>query len=639
MRIILLDSDINFTSSVSQRWKKFSVYCQVFPQTNAAFAELKKDPDAVDIVLIAKELGGGQDGLAAAQSLRKDPKTADVPYLLMSSAWGKPDFAKHQKTEFGANAYYSRKDPVTELESMIEAVTGFKFSAAAAAPEGAGDGKQTTTSLEVKLEAADEVVNIEEAIPDNISMEAPINLFPDGEPPPTPTKATTTAITMPGVEEPPGETKMTSVDLGPQPVEEAAPPPPPAPEPVVEAAPEPIAAAPAPAPVPVPEPAAAGGIGIAVGNMDFQLETSSKPTASAPETPPAPEPVAVAAPEPVAVSVTAAEPAAEAAAAAAPSLDLAASLDLSAAPPPPPEPQAAEVSLTTDEPAPDITAAVTKAQPVPQQAAEMVAVSEEEAAKDLPYLFAGSSGGSAAGVAAATSAGFTRSAVTQAAAVAESSGGGSGDTETLKKYLTMREQDVSVLTAQLTYAKEELAKCNETIKRMTLESEDLAHQINDLRERVAAQDQQLLHAQKSTEGEVEQLRFELKAKIDRIKFLEDRLTDSGHQYEKLKERVRHDIRKIRVREKELESKLEILKKDSETLIAARENKILELKRKIDLLEFNYDTLQDKNELERQNVAKANEKIDRVLKVLKLAMGVIEGEQAGQAQEPPASKAS
>ncbi|MBI3542066.1 MAG: hypothetical protein HY075_02150, partial [Deltaproteobacteria bacterium] len=282
-----------------------------------------------------------------------------------------------------------------------------------------------------------------------------------------------------------------------------------------------------------------------------------------------------------------------------------------AAPPPPPEPSA-----------PVIAAAPA---PIPEPSAPPV--SEEEAAKDLPYLFAGPSAALSAGASAhaAPAINFGQQPAAHQRADMSSSGGANEDVETLKKYLTMREQDVSVLTAQLTYAKEELGKSEDTIKRLTLQGEDLFHQINDLQQKSEKLEQELQHAGKSREGELEQLRFEVKSKIDRIKFLEDRLTDSATQYEKLKERVRLDIRKIRIREKELESKLEILKKDSETLIGARENKILELKRKIDLLEFNYDTLQDKNDVEKQNVVKANEKIDRVLKVLKLAVGVIEAE--------------
>ena len=43
------------------------------------------------------------------------------------------------------------------------------------------------------------------------------------------------------------------------------------------------------------------------------------------------------------------------------------------------------------------------------------------------------------------------------------------------------------------------------------------------------------------------------------------------------------------------------------------------------MEFNYDTLQDQNEAEKANVAQTHEKIAKVVKVLKLAMGIIEGE--------------
>ncbi|MBI3543488.1 MAG: response regulator, partial [Deltaproteobacteria bacterium] len=180
MRIIVVDNDKTFTTSLSQRCQKASVFCQVIGAAATAFAEIKKNPDQVDIVLIAKELGAGQDGLQVAQMLRKDPKTADVPYVLMSSTWGKPEFAKHQKTEFGANAYYSKKSSMTELESTIEAVTGFKFTAAPAAKSGSTGN---TGLLNIKLEAASDVVNIAEDVPNDISMSEPIALFDEASPP------------------------------------------------------------------------------------------------------------------------------------------------------------------------------------------------------------------------------------------------------------------------------------------------------------------------------------------------------------------------------------------------------------------------------------------------------------------------
>lgn len=605
MRIIVVDSDVAFTTKFSQLCKGAGVQCEVFSQAAPGIAELKKSASTVDIVLIAKELGA-TDGLIVAQTIRRDPKTADVPYVVMSATWGKSDFAKHQKTEFGANAYYNKKSALSELTSTIEAVTNFKFPEAGQAVEETTSAKMppappsvnTNASgvMNVQLQAASDVVGTSEDMPGGISMEQPIDLFANvGEPasapptkvaPPQPPKMTAPA---PPTAEP--ETEM-QVELG-SPHQEMA----------------------------IP-PSSSGGefsksIHISTeASAQYQLETTQKQPET---TPPSAELKQVSDPTMSVLGMSIEESSIPQT-----SIEIGLSRPTNAVAAP--ENIAVEIDVVQKPVAvePSVTASSVETGPP---------VSEEEAAKDLPYLFAGASSGSGGS--------GTRSIIMPHGLNAQSSvvsapslstGSASDDVETLKKYLTMREQDVSVLTAQLTYAKEELGKSEETIKRLGLQGEDLFHQINDLRKKIEGQAQELEHANRNREGELEQLRFEVKSKIDRIKFLEERLSDSAGQYEKLKERVRLDIRKIRVREKELESKLEILKKDSETLIGARENKILELKRKIDLLEFNYDTLQDKNELEKQNVLKGEEKIERINKVLKLALGIIEAESGHQSSE-------
>jgi hypothetical protein len=274
-------------------------------------------------------------------------------------------------------------------------------------------------------------------------------------------------------------------------------------------------------------------------------------------------------------------------------------------PPPTVQPPANATEATT----PPIELEATPTKPIPPPDAELV--SEEEAAKDLPYLFTQSSPSPSVAPPQAFSAPPSIDNADQS------------DLNTLKSYLQLREQDLSVLSAQLSYAKEELTKSEETIRRLELLNSDYARQIEDLTKRTETFEQERAHAEKTMQDEIEDLKQIAKAKSDRIRLLEDRLNDSSAQYESLKERVRIDIRKIRVREKELESKLEILKRDSETLIAARENKILELKRKVDLLDFNADVLQEKNEAEKQNVIKAYEKLERVLRILRLASGTMD----------------
>ncbi len=199
----------------------------------------------------------------------------------------------------------------------------------------------------------------------------------------------------------------------------------------------------------------------------------------------------------------------------------------------------------------------------------------------------------------------------------------SNDVEILKQYLMMREQDVSVLSAQLAYVKEKLSQTEDVVRRFKQAEEDKNHEIATMQDQVNKLKSERSHEVGRMGNEVDNLKQDIKLKIDRIRLLESEKSESESRYTKLKERVRMDIRKIRTREKELDNRLEILKRDSETLISSRENKILELKRKIDLLEFNFDALEDQNENEKNKVKKLNENMEQILKVLKLAVGIVE----------------
>src|SRR4029077_14635199 len=105
--------------------------------------------------------------------------------------------------------------------------------------------------------------------------------------------------------------------------------------------------------------------------------------------------------------------------------------------------------------------------------------------------------------------------------------------------------------------------------------------------------------------------------------LDTQVREATDEIERLKERVRADIRKIRVREKELENRLEIMKKDSEALITARENKIIELKRKLDLLEFNMDLLQDQHAREKEGAVHLRERLAKAAQVVRVAGGLLD----------------
>jgi chromosome segregation ATPase len=199
------------------------------------------------------------------------------------------------------------------------------------------------------------------------------------------------------------------------------------------------------------------------------------------------------------------------------------------------------------------------------------------------------------------------------------------DTETLKKYLMLREQDVAVLSNQLKAARDQITLLEKRLREEVGKNGDLDHDLSERQKRIEEFEKEKALALQGLQAEIDELRFQNKTKADKARLLESKVTEATEEIERLKERVRTDIRKIRVREKELENKLEIVRKDSEALITARETKIMELKRKIDLLEFNIDLLQDQNAREKENSAQLRERLAKAAQVVRVAGGLLDAQ--------------
>lgn len=196
------------------------------------------------------------------------------------------------------------------------------------------------------------------------------------------------------------------------------------------------------------------------------------------------------------------------------------------------------------------------------------------------------------------------------------------DAETLKKYLMLREQDVIALSAQLKTAKEQWGVLESQLKSERENNQELQRQLEQMQTRYAQLERERVGWADGEQKRAQELEFQLKMKADKARILEQKVHETADEVERIKDRVRLDIRKIRVREKELENRLEILKKDSEALIAARENKIIELKRKLDLNEFNMDLLQDKYAKEKEQAARLKERLDRAQRAMRVADGFL-----------------
>lgn len=116
-----------------------------------------------------------------------------------------------------------------------------------------------------------------------------------------------------------------------------------------------------------------------------------------------------------------------------------------------------------------------------------------------------------------------------------------------------------------------------------------------------------------------------------------RLSESKR--EKLEQRVRIDFNQVKQREKELETKLEMLSIDVDSQVQIRDQKILELRRKIDSLEFNMENVSIKEQKSEDDKRKLEDKLNKMMKTLRHSIKNLEDDidqAASEAQDDRAN---
>ena len=91
------------------------------------------------------------------------------------------------------------------------------------------------------------------------------------------------------------------------------------------------------------------------------------------------------------------------------------------------------------------------------------------------------------------------------------------------------------------------------------------------------------------------------------------------QLDEVNQKFRVNFSQVRKREQELESKLELVSMDSATQLKTRDEKIMDLKRKIDSLEFNMETLESSEKKSKSETRKLELKLSHVMETLKSSL--------------------
>lgn len=186
----------------------------------------------------------------------------------------------------------------------------------------------------------------------------------------------------------------------------------------------------------------------------------------------------------------------------------------------------------------------------------------------------------------------------------------------------------------------ELEKLGETIKTLREDRQILLqkveefenakaiekHEILSLRSELDEKKIELAVIRRRFESQIEDLKVELNLSLDKKQLVELKNRELENELDGLNQKVKIDVNKVKSREKELESKLELLKSDAQIQIKNRDAIILDLKRKIDTLEFDLETIKNREKKGLTNKYQLEDKMEKVIKTLKNAIGELEDNQ-------------
>lgn len=170
--------------------------------------------------------------------------------------------------------------------------------------------------------------------------------------------------------------------------------------------------------------------------------------------------------------------------------------------------------------------------------------------------------------------------------------------------------------------REELLK-----KIQMLEEEKLLHNRQTLSMRAELDEKkiELSIVRKKLNEDIAELKDRVRLEEERRLILEEKNRVLREEVEKAAQKTRIDVKKVQLRERELEQKLELLKADAETQIRNRDLKILELKRKIDGMEFDMESMQTQEKRTVESRFELEDKLEKAIKTLRSAISVLEDE--------------
>lgn len=183
----------------------------------------------------------------------------------------------------------------------------------------------------------------------------------------------------------------------------------------------------------------------------------------------------------------------------------------------------------------------------------------------------------------------------------------------------------------LRVAQERIVALEMEIERLRKENEELIATGDIFRERLDKVIIQNENLKKAYEESREEFQDEKRTLMDTLGDQNREIEKMSFKNKELEKRLSSNIQQIRVRERELENRLELMKLDGQTLAREKDQYILDLKRQIDRIKIELDSQKNRHEEASHRLEGYRNKSRRAVRGLQMALHILRGSDISQEQ--------
>jgi chromosome segregation ATPase len=208
----------------------------------------------------------------------------------------------------------------------------------------------------------------------------------------------------------------------------------------------------------------------------------------------------------------------------------------------------------------------------------------------------------------------------------------------LKKYITLKESESRDLKEIQKQYQVHVKKLTSEVHSLSQKTHDLVTEVESLRRREEAAKAELRALEKQSKEDLARAKHEFGEQQRLSVNASAEIQDLQRKREEWKDKVREDLKRIKLKERELENKYELLKRDTQALLDSKDKHVMELKRKNDALELEMELLEERLRNATLAVSSISAKKRRLIETLRLATALLEEVDANESFDSDEKKA-